>query len=48
MARGRGIIGIFRQNMHFFLNFLVVWRARVQALAVCEATCKTASSLEDK
>jgi hypothetical protein len=38
MTRDRGIIGIFRQIVHF-LNFLVVWGARVQALVVWEAIC---------
>jgi hypothetical protein len=44
MTRDRGIIGTFRQNWHF-LNFLVVWGPRVQALAVRGATCKMTGSL---
>jgi hypothetical protein len=33
MTRGRGIMGIFRQNEHF-LKVLVVWGAKVQVLIV--------------
>jgi hypothetical protein len=44
MTRDMNIIYIFRQNMHF-LNDLIVLRVRVQALAVCRATYKTANSL---
>jgi hypothetical protein len=40
-----GIIGIFHQIGHFFFNFLVVEEARVQALVVREAICRTAGSL---
>jgi hypothetical protein len=45
MTCERGIIGIFRQNENFW-NVLVVSGARVKALTVYGATCKTAGSLE--
>jgi hypothetical protein len=44
MTRGRCIIGIFSQNVHF-LNVLVVWRAGVLVLAVCGASYKTSGNL---
>jgi hypothetical protein len=45
MTHGRDNRGIFRQIEHFS-KVLVVWEARVGALTVYGASCKTADSLK--
>jgi hypothetical protein len=45
MTRGIGNMEIFRQIEHFS-KVLVVWEARVGALTVYGASCKTADSLK--